>query len=329
MLCCQRKSRNRVGYIAKSDVLCTKTSFKCEICGLVLSSQDHFDKDIETRICSLYFICSSCSGKIPVHSSEIHHCPKKRCSVCSQHFEHSSQEIHEGSVQKSRSHVRYVFCESDVGTSRQISKEGEEEPIDYDACTGFLDIKTEQSCDNKNDHVHFLLVTQNLGVLESIFFEYDCIAAFCASIFEDEAGIWKQERFIANVGKGFHFLPILQWLFEEPIFVPKIVLLGNKVISLRVGNEPFIDSYFSIPLPLANFRKYLVSKNYGKFSFRAISHPMKQSQSLQLPSIYRVAAKPRLVVRYNNIFHKTAITAPRNAERRGNQLRRAKKGLQF
>ena len=56
------------------------------------------------------------------------------------------------------------------GSSTQISNEREEEPIVDDACIWFFDIETEQSCNNRNEHVPVLLVVQNVEELEYVFF---------------------------------------------------------------------------------------------------------------------------------------------------------------
>ena len=82
-----------------------------------------------------------------------------------------------------------------------------------------------------NDDVPVLLVMQNLKELQSVFFGYDCIATSCASVFEDEARVWKQEWFTAHFGKGIDFLPFLLWLYKQQKVDPKIVLRGNKVIQ--------------------------------------------------------------------------------------------------
>ena len=161
-------------------------------------------------------------------------------------FEHSPQELHENFVQRPKSHVTNVSCGSVPGTSRQISNERKEEPIVDEWCTWFIDIETKQSCDNRNDHVPVLLLMQNLQELPSLFFVYDCMANFCASVFEEEARDRKQEWFISHFGSGFHFLTIFQWLYKQQNFVPKIILNGKKVISTRIGNIGFVHSYLSI-----------------------------------------------------------------------------------
>ena len=61
------------------------------------------------------------------------------------------------------------------------------------------------------------------------------------------------EWFIAQIGSEFDFPPILGWLYKQHKHVPKILLRGNKVVSMRVGNKQFIDSYLFIPIPLSKF----------------------------------------------------------------------------
>ena len=51
----------------------------------------------------------------------------------------------------------------------------------------------------------------------------------------------------------FDFLPTLEWLYRQQKYIPKNLLRGNKVVSMRVGNRRIIDSYLFIPIPLSNF----------------------------------------------------------------------------
>ena len=147
---------------------------------------------------------------------------------------------------------------------------------------GFFYIETEQSCDKKNDHVPALLVMQNVEVVESDFFGYECIATFCAFLFEDEAGVRKQEWLIANFGSGFDFTLFLQGLYKQQKFVPKMVLSGYKVISMKVRNKRFIDFYLFVPTPLANFPKIFGLKELGKVLF---PHYLTSPETFAEPAI--------------------------------------------
>ena len=72
-------------------------------------------------------------------------------------------------------------------------------------------------------------------------------------MFSDTERVRKTEWLIAHFGSGFDFLPILEWLYRQQKYIPKILLRGNKVVSMRVGNERFIDSFLFIPIPLSKF----------------------------------------------------------------------------
>ena len=63
----------------------------------------------------------------------------------------------------------------------------------------------------------------------------------------------KTEGYIAHFGSGFDFLPILKWLYKKHKYIPKILLRGIKVVSVRVGNKRFIDSSLFTPIPLSKF----------------------------------------------------------------------------
>ena len=282
LLCRQPKCKNRIGYITSSEQPGRRTGFKCDTCGLVLRSQDCLDNHIETRLCSLYFKCSSCSGTIPRHSIANHRCSKKWCSICSQYFDHSSQELHECFVQRPKITVKCASDTSVPGGSTQIFNDREEEPIVDDACIWFFDIETEQSCNNRNEHVPVLLVMQNVEKLEHVFFGYDRVADFCASVVEDEARVREQEWIIAHFGSGFDFLLIFQWLYKQQRFVPKILLRRNKVISMREGNKRFVNPYLFIPIPLSNFTKTFGLKELRKGFF---PHYLTSPEALAEPAI--------------------------------------------
>ena len=134
LLCRQPKCKHRIVYITSSEQPGRTTSFKCDTCGFVLRSQDCLDNHIETRLCSLYSKCSSCSGTIPHHSIANHRCSKKRSSICSQYFDHSSQEVHEGFVQRPKFNVKNASITNVPGSSTQISNDREEEPLVDDVC---------------------------------------------------------------------------------------------------------------------------------------------------------------------------------------------------
>ena len=82
---------------------------------------------------------------------------------------------------------------------------------------------------------------------------YDCINNFCEDVFASVERVRQTEWFIAHFGSGFNFLPFLEWLYKQHKYVPKILLRGNKVVSMRSGNKRFIDSYLFIPIPLSTF----------------------------------------------------------------------------
>ena len=99
-------------------------------------------------------------------------------------------------MQRLESQVRNITCESLPGISRQISNEREEEfdvAGDSNCSNWFFYIETEQSCDDKKDHVPVLLVMHNLEELESIYCGYDSISTFCTPTSEDEPRVRMEE----------------------------------------------------------------------------------------------------------------------------------------
>ena len=105
-----------------------------------------------------------------------------------------------------------------------------------------FDIETDQSCANEGLHKPILLAAESLVGEEKIYLGYDCINKFCGDVFSGTERVRKTEWFIAHFGSGFDFLPILEWLYRQQKYIPKILLRGNKVVSMRVGNKRFIDS---------------------------------------------------------------------------------------
>ena len=116
-----------------------------------------------------------------------------------------------------------------------------------------FDIETDQSCVNEGLHKPILLAAESLTGDEVIYIGYDCINNFCEDVFAGIERVRRTEWFIAHFGSGFDFLPILEWLYKQHKYIPKILLRGNKVVSMRVGNKRFIDSYLFIPIPLSKF----------------------------------------------------------------------------
>ena len=117
-------------------------------------------------------------------------------------------------MQRPKINVKNDSHTKNPGSSTQISSnERKEELLVADACIWFSDIETEQSCNNETERVSALLVVQIVEELEHVFFGYDCIADFCASVFKHEKRVRKWEKFIAHSGGGFifpHFSTITQ-----------------------------------------------------------------------------------------------------------------------
>ena len=116
-----------------------------------------------------------------------------------------------------------------------------------------FDLETDQSCGNEGLHKPILLAAESLTGDEVIYCGYDCMNDFCEDVFASVEKVRQTEWFIAHFGSGFDFLPILEWFYKQHKYVPKILLRGNKVVSMRVGNKRFIDSYLFMPKPLSKF----------------------------------------------------------------------------
>ena len=120
-----------------------------------------------------------------------------------------------------------------------------------------FDIETDQSGET---HKAVMLI---MGSLDSnsrardfkVFKGYDCIDSFCKHIFLDPENKSVPQWFFAHFGSGFDFLPILQWLHAYGKMLPQIVVRGNRIITMKVANKRFIDSFLFVPIPLAKFPK--------------------------------------------------------------------------
>ena len=124
-----------------------------------------------------------------------------------------------------------------------------------DEQTWAFDIETDQSCEQKNVHKPVLLIAKSFSGVEKSFVGYNSVNDFCLWLFDNKESVRKCEWFITHFRSGYDFPPILEWLYQKQSFIPKIVLRGNKVVSLKVGNKRFIDSYLFIPIPLRKFSK--------------------------------------------------------------------------
>ena len=114
-------------------------------------------------------------------------------------------------------------------------------------------IETDQICANEGLHKPILLAAESLVGEEKVHLGYDCINKFCGDVFSGTERVRKIEWFIAHFGSGFDFLAILEWLYRQQKYIPKVLLRGNKIVSMRVGNKGSIDSYLFIPIQLSKF----------------------------------------------------------------------------
>ena len=297
-LCRQMGCLNRTGYITTAPEFGKRQEFKCAVCGLSLRSQFCLDNHIEKQICLYYFKCPLCNSTIPEHSLTNHVCSQKFCLVCYQQYPKIGSKEHECYVQKPRKR-KSTFCTKEVEDNEPQRKLERFQEIEFGEEDGFhevdveqrdspavdneniwaFDIETDQSCLNDNEHKPVLLVARNLsGSLEEIYDGYDCIDRFCSEVFlKNSQRVRKYEWFIAHFGSGFDFLPVLQCFYTKQKYVPKIVLRGNKIISLKVGNKRFIDSYLFIPVPLRKFPETFGIAELRKGYF---PHYLTSSQSL-------------------------------------------------
>ena len=139
---------------------------------------------------------------------------------------------------------------SDASFSRHDEEAEQAVP---DEQTWVFDIETYQSCEQKNVHKPVLLIAKSFSGVEESFVGYNSVNDICLWLFDNKERVRKCEWSIAHSGNGYDFLPILEWLYQKQSFISKIVLRGNKVVSLKVGIKRFIDSYLLIPIPLRKF----------------------------------------------------------------------------
>ena len=117
-----------------------RTGFKCETCGLVFSHNIVWTTILKPN----FALCTSNAHRAPVqyrHSIANHRCSKKRCSICSQHFDHSSQEVHECFVQRPRINAKNASNTNVLGSSTQISNERRKNTLLMTLVIGFLTLR--------------------------------------------------------------------------------------------------------------------------------------------------------------------------------------------
>ena len=307
LLCRQPTCRNTQGFVCldKNVEDHRVLLLECSQCGYKLRSQKCLDCHISSGVCHQYVKCHECNSTISKQSSASHMCSRKRCNVCSVYYftqlqikttsernvvhqcfvQHPSgqkrkhplgePEVEEGAASIKRTRVEIADEEKQ---QQPVSSSGKS--IGDDSIWVF-DIETDQSCEFDGFHKPILLIAKTLTGHEDIFLGYDCINKFCQSVFSDLQRVRKEEWFVAHFGSGFDFLPILEWLYAQHKFVPKILLRGNKVVSLKVGNKRFIDSYLFIPVPLSSFPKTFGIKDAAKGYF---PHFLSSSEAISLSS---------------------------------------------
>ena len=231
VLCRQPNCKNRLGYITSSEQPGRTTGFKCDTFGLVLRSQDCLDNHIETRFCSLYLKCSSCSGTKLRHSIANHSCSKKRCSICSQYFDHFSQEVHECFVQRPKINVKSTSNTNVPGSSTRITNEREEEPLVDDVCIWFFDIETEQSCNNRNEHVPVLLVVQNVEKLEHVFLITIVLQTFVLQSLKMKHEFANKNGSVLTLAVDLIFCPFVNGYTSNKGLFPKDYCVATKLFQ--------------------------------------------------------------------------------------------------
>ena len=132
-----------------------------------------------------------------------------------------------------------------------LARRSNQTPLDRDIW--IFDIETDQSCGNQEVHKPILLLAESLIGEQTVYVGYEFVSEFCQAVFGTHEKVRKTEWFIAHFGSGFDFLPFLEWLFKQHKYIPEVLLRGNKVVSMRVGNKRFIDSYLFILIPLSKF----------------------------------------------------------------------------
>ena len=88
-----------------------------------------------------------------------------------------------------------------------------------------------------------------------IFFGDDCMDQFCEYVFEMSGkcrSVW-----IAHNGARFDALFILHWFLIKTLIAPNVIMNGNKIISVKVGNVTILDSLLFFNLSLKKLTKVL------------------------------------------------------------------------
>ena len=186
---------------------------------------------------------------------------------------------------------------------QSLSRQSNQKPPDSDIW--IFDIETDQSCGNEGVHKPILLIAESLTGEQVVYVGYECVSNFCQAVFAANDRIRKTEWFIAHFGSGFDFLPILEWLYKQHKYIPKILLRGNKVVSMRVGNKRFIDSYLFIPIPLSKFTSTFNLKELKKGYF---PHLLTSAEALYPSSTQKVHSLLNCVKGVNCSLRQTIST---------------------
>jgi hypothetical protein len=282
---------------------------RCPACRFTLKTNECLTSHTDSA-CSTYTYCVECCLTYKKEYGYRHVCGHTRCRTCQVTYPIGT---HSGSSDPPREHECFIVIPGAGGKTRKRCRPGEEltaategdddddqasittaaeeDTMDFgvdesqntrgvnDSHIFAFDIETDQSDDG--NHKPNLLIMEPLAPLNAeptVFTGYDCIKSFCEQILVDKDNAKLKQLFFAHFGSGFDFLPILRWLYDYQKFLPDLIVTGNKIISMTIGNKRFLDSFLFIPIPLSAFSKTFDIKEHKKGHFpHLLSTPENQT----------------------------------------------------
>ena len=267
---CHVGSNNRLKHVCRGSCKycsateeCQQEVIKtlCSACNIIYPSNSCYLRHKENKICGYMKRCESCDQE---WITRFHHdCSANRCRKCNLIVRNNHQcfikplDLHKLSEEDQASRV-FIFFDIECYQKLEGSSPGESYFIhapmllicktfcDYCISPSQLGVKTLDPC-------------PFCGVGTHNIWGLNCIEIFGDYLYKELAPkVEKQKGYIsvfAHNGKGYDFHFILQDLFKRSFYTTNIMMNGNKIMHLTVGNVSFIDSLLFFAQSLSSLPK--------------------------------------------------------------------------
>ncbi|XP_074596429.1 uncharacterized protein LOC141857628 [Brevipalpus obovatus] len=231
----------------------------CSDCEIIFPSNSCFNRHKDTKICGRLKRCNLCDTEYITRFG--HECSANRCEKCdlNVNFGHSCF-IKPLDMEKliQEDEVPRIFVFFDVESFQREDQSLESSDlihmpmllISRTLCNYCISSET---CNKIYDPCPFC------GEGTSIFWGLQCIETFTDHLYHSLAPkVEKEKGYItvfAHNGKGYDFHFILRDLFKRSFKSPDVMMNGNKIMHIQIGNVAFVDSLLFFGQSLASLPK--------------------------------------------------------------------------